>query len=98
MDDLVDGMVRMMESMDAFAEPVNLGNPREFTMLELAKTVVQMTGSKSVIKYCPLPQDDPKQRKPVIDLARKELGWEPMVQLVEGLEKTIAYFEGMMAI
>ncbi len=92
-DDLADGMVRMMESRDGFAGPVNLGNPREFTMLELVKTVVQMTGSKSAIKYCPLSQNDPKQRKPVIDLARKELGWEPTVQLEEGLKKTIAYFE-----
>ncbi len=92
-EDLVDGMIRMMESRDGFTGPVNLGNPREFTMLELATTIVQMTGSKSIIRYCPLPQDDPKQRKPVIDLARKELGWEPTVQLEEGLKKTIAYFK-----
>ena len=92
-DDLVEGMVRMMNSRDGFAGPVNLGNPGEFTMLELAEKVLALTGSKSKIVYRPLPQDDPVQRKPVIDLANKELGWEPRIALYEGLKKTIAYFE-----
>lgn len=92
-DDLVEGMVRMMNSREGFTGPVNLGNPREFTMLELAEKVLALTGSKSRIVYQPLPQDDPTQRKPVIDLAKKELDWEPKVALDEGLKKTIAYFE-----
>jgi UDP-glucuronate decarboxylase len=92
-DDLVEGMVRMMNSRDGFTGPVNLGNPGEFTMLELAEKVLALTGSKSKIVYKPLPQDDPTQRKPVIDLAKKELDWEPKVALEEGLKKTIAYFE-----
>ncbi|SEA23663.1 UDP-glucuronic acid decarboxylase family protein [Selenomonas ruminantium] len=92
-DDLVEGMVRMMNSRDGFTGPVNLGNPGEFTMLELAEKVLALTGSKSKIVYKPLPQDDPTQRKPVIDLAKKELDWEPKVALNEGLKKTIAYFE-----
>lgn len=91
-DDLVDGMVRMMESREGFLGPVNLGNPGEFTMLELADKVLKLTSSKSEIKYMPLPEDDPTQRKPVIDLAKKELGWEPKVVLEEGLKKTIPYF------
>lgn len=92
-DDLVDGMVRMMESRDNFTGPVNLGNTGEFTMLQLAKMIIAMTGSKSKIVYMPLPQDDPIQRKPVIDLAKQELGWEPVVPLEEGLIKTIDYFK-----
>lgn len=92
-DDLVEGMVRMMNSREGFTGPVNLGNPGEFTMLELAEKVLALTGSKSRIVYQPLPQDDPTQRKPVIDLAKKELDWEPKVALDEGLKKTIAYFE-----
>ena len=92
-DDLVEGMVRMMNSREGFTGPVNLGNPGEFTMLELAEKVLALTGSKSKIVYQPLPQDDPTQRKPVIDLAKKELDWEPKVALDEGLKKTIAYFE-----
>ena len=92
-DDLVDGMVRMMNSRDGFTGPVNLGNPGEFTMLELAEKVLDLTGSKSKIVYRPLPQDDPVQRKPVIDLAKKELDWEPKIALDEGLKRTIAYFE-----
>ena len=91
-DDLVEGMIRMMNSKDGFTGPVNLGNPQEFTMLELAKKVVRFTDSKSNIIHKPLPQDDPTQRKPVIDLARKELAWEPKIQLDEGLVKTIEYF------
>ncbi len=92
-DDLVDGMVRMMESRDNFTGPVNLGNTGEFTMLQLAKMIIAVTGSKSKIVYMPLPQDDPIQRKPVIDLAKQELGWEPVVPLEEGLIKTIDYFK-----
>lgn len=91
-DDLVEGMVRMMNSREGFTGPVNLGNPGEFTMLELAKKVVDMVGSKSKIVFRPLPEDDPKQRRPVIDLAREELKWEPTIKLEEGLAKTIGYF------
>ena len=92
-DDLVEGMIRMMNSRDGFTGPVNLGNPGEFTMLELAEKVIALTGSKSKIVHQPLPQDDPTQRKPVIDLAKKELDWEPTVDLEEGLKKTISFFE-----
>lgn len=96
-DDLVEGMIRMMNSRDGFTGPVNLGNPGEFTMLELANLVIRMTGSKSKLVFQPLPQDDPKQRKPVIELAKKELDWEPTIALEEGLEKTIAYFRERLA-
>lgn len=91
-DDLVEGMIRMMNSRDGFTGPVNLGNPGEFTMLELAEKVIELTGSTSKLVYRPLPKDDPTQRKPVIDLAKKELDWEPKVMLEEGLKKTIRYF------
>ena len=92
-DDLVEGMYRMMNSRDGFTGPVNLGNPGEFTIRELAEKVIELTGSRSKLVYKPLPQDDPMQRKPVIDLAKQELSWEPAVMLEEGLKKTIAYFE-----
>jgi UDP-glucuronate decarboxylase len=93
-DDLVEGMIRMMASDPSFLGPVNLGNPHEFTMLELAQTIIRLTNSKSSIIHMPLPQDDPKQRKPNINLAIKTLdGWEPKVQLDEGLIKTIKYFK-----
>lgn len=92
-DDLVDGMIRMMNSRDGFTGPVNLGNPGEFTMLQLAELIIQITGSHSKIVYLPLPQDDPTQRKPVIELAKKELDWEPTIPLEEGLKRTIAYFK-----
>lgn len=95
-DDLVEGILRMMDSQEGFTGPVNLGNPGEFTMLELAELVLELTGSRSEIVFGPLPQDDPTQRKPVIDLAKKELGWEPKVTLREGLEKTIAYFDARL--
>lgn len=95
-DDLLEGMIRMMNSRDGFTGPVNLGNPGEFTMLELADKVIKLTGSKSKIIHKPLPQDDPVQRKPVIDLAKKELDWEPAIPLEEGLKKTISYFEGAL--
>ncbi len=92
-DDLVDGLIRLMNSRDGFTGPVNLGNPGEFTMLEVAECIIEMTKSKSHIIYCPLPEDDPTQRKPVIDLAEQELGWKPGVSLETGLEHTINYFK-----
>lgn len=96
-DDLVEGTIRMMNSRDGFVGPVNIGNPNEFTMLELANKVIELTNSKSKLVYLPLPQDDPLQRKPVIDLAKKELdGWEPKVQLEEGLKTTIGYFDRLL--
>jgi UDP-glucuronate decarboxylase len=91
-NDLIEGMVRMMNSRDGFTGPVNLGNPGEFTMLELAENIIRLTDSKSKIVYMPLPQDDPTQRKPDISLAKKELDWEPTIKLEEGLIKTIDYF------
>ena len=96
MDDLVEGMIRMMNSCDGFMGPVNLGNPGEFTMLELAEKVIGLTGSKSKIVHKELPADDPTQRKPVIELAKKELAWEPTIMLDEGLKKTIEYFRGVV--
>ena len=96
-DDLVEGTHRMMQSRDGFAGPVNIGNPTEFTMLELAKEVIDLTGSKSKLTYLPLPQDDPMQRKPDISLAKKELhNWEPKLQLREGLGHTISYFDNLL--
>jgi UDP-glucuronate decarboxylase len=93
-NDLIEGMVRMMNSRDEFLGPVNIGNPNEFTMLELANLVLELTHSKSKLVFRPLPQDDPTQRQPVIDLAHEELnGWKPEVQLREGLIKTIEYFD-----
>lgn len=91
-DDLVEGMYKMMEN-DSFTGPVNLGNPGEFTMLELAEKILKMTASKSKLIYCPLPDDDPTKRRPDISLAKEKLGWEPRIKLDEGLEKTIAYFK-----
>lgn len=90
-DDLIDGMIRMMNCED-FIGPVNIGNPGEFTMLELAQKIIAMTDSKSQLVFEPLPSDDPAQRQPVIDLAKMKLGWSPTIALDEGLEKTIAYF------
>ena len=92
-DDLIEGMVRLMNSRDSFTGPVNVGNPGEFTIRELAEIVIRLTGSNSKLIYQELPEDDPKQRKPNIDLAKKELGWEPSVILEEGLRKTIDYFK-----
>ena len=92
-EDLVDGLIKMMNSEDGFTGPVNLGNPGEFTMLELANKVIELTGSKSKIVYLPLPQDDPTQRKPVIDLAKEKLNWQPTIPLEEGLKRTIDYFK-----
>jgi UDP-glucuronate decarboxylase len=93
--DLVDGMIKMMNK-DDFIGPVNLGNPGEFTMIELAKKVISLTGSKSELIYQSLPADDPRQRKPDISLAKEKLGWEPKVQLNEGLTKTIDYFRSVI--
>lgn len=95
-DDLIEGMVRLMNSRDGFTGPVNIGNPGEFTMLELAEKVIQLTGSSSKIVFKELPQDDPMQRKPVIELAKKELNWEPHIALNDGLLKTIDYFKKLL--
>lgn len=96
-DDLVEGMIRMMGSEPSFLGPVNLGNPNEFTMLELAETIIELTGSKSKIIHLDLPQDDPKQRQPDISLAKEKLGgWEPKIQLREGLITTISYFDKLL--
>jgi UDP-glucuronate decarboxylase len=95
-DDLIDGMIRMMNSRDSFTGPVNIGNPGEFTIRELAEKVIQLTNSSSKIVYQPLPSDDPMQRKPDITLAQKELGWEPKIHLEEGLIKTIEFFKSVI--
>lgn len=92
-DDLIDGMIRMMNSPEGFTGPVNIGNPREYTMLELAQKIIQLTNSSSKLIFMPLPQDDPKQRQPDINLANKKLSWQPNILLVDGLEKTIHYFK-----
>jgi UDP-glucuronate decarboxylase len=91
-DDLVDGLIRLMESDSAVTGPVNLGNPDEFTIRELAEKVVEKTGTGSSLAFRPLPADDPQQRRPDIGLARRLLGWEPTIRLDEGLDRTIAYF------
>lgn len=96
-DDLVEAMVRMMATSNDFTGPVNTGNPGEFTMLELAQKIIDLTGSKSKIIYMPLPDDDPKQRQPDITLAKEKLGWEPQIKLEEGLLKTIPYFEDVLS-
>jgi UDP-glucuronate decarboxylase len=94
---LVEGFVRTMEQTpDEFTGPVNLGNPTEFTMLELAQQVIELTESNSALVFMPLPVDDPKQRQPDITMARKELAWEPQVKLRDGLIKTISYFDGLL--
>lgn len=95
-DDLIAGMTSMMASNDSFTGPVNIGNPNEFTILQLAEVVIALTNSKSKIVQMPLPADDPAQRQPNIDLARRELNWEPKVQLQEGLIKTIDYFSSII--
>jgi UDP-glucuronate decarboxylase len=95
--DLIDALVRLMNTDDAFTGPVNTGNPGEFTMLELAEAVIRLTNSSSEMIFLPLPQDDPRQRRPDITLAKEALGWEPRVKLEEGLTKTIAYFAQTLA-
>jgi UDP-glucuronate decarboxylase len=97
MDDLLAGMVVMMNSRDGFPGPVNIGNPKEFTMLELAEEVLKQVVGRSKLVYLPLPQDDPKQRKPDISLAQSELDWHPSVGLADGLVDTIAYFKRVLA-
>ena len=96
-DDLVDGMLLLMDAPKEFSGPVNLGNPVEFTMLELAEKVLRITGSRSRLVKKPLPQDDPKQRRPDISLAGEKLGWKPSVSLDDGLEETVAYFRKVLA-
>jgi UDP-glucuronate decarboxylase len=95
-DELIDGFIRLMGSPDDFTGPVNLGNPGEFTIKELAEKVVAMVGSKSKLVYKPLPHDDPTQRQPDITLAKSKLGWEPKIKLEDGLKKTIPYFEDLI--
>src|SRR5690554_66715 len=95
-DDLVDGLMRLMDTPDDFTGPVNLGNPVEMTMLELATLVIDLTGSASPLAYRPLPQDDPRQRQPDITFARSALGWEPKVALRDGLLRTIEYFDALL--
>jgi len=96
-DDLIEGIIQLMNSHDNFIGPVNIGNPDEITMIELAKKIIKLTGSKSKIIFQPLPQDDPLQRQPDITLAKKELGWKPSIELEEGLKKTIEYFKSIIA-
>lgn len=95
-DDLIEGLIRLMASPDDFTGPVNIGNPGEFTILELAETILELTRSKSQLVRKPLPTDDPRQRRPDIELARTELGWQPTVMLREGLRHTIAYFDDFL--
>ncbi len=95
-DDLIEGMVRMMATPDSFIGPVNIGNPNEFTILELAQTVIKLTNSKSKLIFKPLPNDDPQQRRPDITLAKEKLDWSPKIELEEGLEKTINYFDNLL--
>ena len=93
---MIDAFLLLMQTSDDFTGPVNLGNPVEFTMLELAEQVKELTGSASEIRFAPLPEDDPRQRQPDITLAKGKLGWEPKVPLRQGLEKTIAYFAALL--
>jgi len=95
-DDLIEGFVRMMDTPKGFTGPVNMGNPVEFSMLELAEKIISLTNSKSKLVFMPLPADDPKQRQPDISLAKEHLSWEPKVALEDGLKETIAYFRGVL--
>jgi UDP-glucuronate decarboxylase len=95
-EDMVSGLVKLMDSPEGFTGPVNLGNPDEVSILELAKKIIELTGSSSKIVFKPLPADDPKQRQPVITLAEEKLGWTPRTPLDEGLLKTIAYFDELL--
>ncbi len=94
-DDLIEGMIRMMNGPDDFIGPVNIGNPGEFTIRQLAELTLRLSGSKSKLIELPLPKDDPTRRRPVIDLAKRHLGWEPKIPLEEGLAKTIAWFRSI---
>ena len=95
-DDMIEGFIRMMDTEAGFTGPINLGNPNEFSMLELAEKILQLVGGKSKLVFHPLPTDDPKQRQPDIALAKERLKWEPVVQLEDGLKETIAYFKGLL--
>jgi UDP-glucuronate decarboxylase len=95
-DDLIDGLIRLMKSRDDLIGPINLGNPEEFTMLDLATAVIDLTGSRSKVVHRPLPEDDPRQRRPDISKAQQMLNWGPQTSLMEGLKKTIPYFEGLL--
>jgi UDP-glucuronate decarboxylase len=94
-DDLIEGMIRLMETGPEVTGPINIGNPNEFTIRELATKVIEMTGARSELVQQPLPADDPKQRRPDISLAREVLGWEPTIELDQGLERTVEYFSRM---
>jgi UDP-glucuronate decarboxylase len=96
-DDLIDGMIRMMNTPDDFTGPINIGNPREYTIVELAEHIIALTGSRSKLTFQPLPADDPRQRQPDISLARETLASGPKVELREGLEKTIRFFRSQLA-
>jgi UDP-glucuronate decarboxylase len=96
-DDLVDGLMRLMNSPDGVTGPINLGNPGEFTMLELAQAVIELTGARSTLAFQPLPSDDPRQRQPDNSLAKATLDWSPKVELREGLTRTIAYFDALLS-
>ena len=95
-DDLIDGLIKLMDSPDDFTGPVNMGNPEEFTILTLAEKIIKLTNSKSKIVYKSLPEDDPMQRQPDILLAKEKLDWQPVVNLNEGLKKTIEYFDRIL--
>jgi len=95
-DDLITGMIKLMESHKSITGPINMGNPSEFTMIELAELVIKLTSSSSKLKFKPLPEDDPKQRQPNISLAKSKLNWSPKVSLEEGLNKTITYFKNLL--
>ena len=95
-DDLIEGFIRLMNTPDDFTGPLNLGNPKEFTILEIAQKIIELTASESKIIYKDLPSDDPRQRQPNITLAREVLGWVPLIEVEEGLLKTIQYFKRMM--
>ncbi len=95
-DDLIDGMIKMMNTPDDFTGPINIGNPNEFTILELAETIIHLTDSKSKLIFKPLPKDDPQQRRPDISLAKEKLDWTPKIELEEGLKKTIDYFDQLL--
>jgi UDP-glucuronate decarboxylase len=95
-DDLIDGLIRLMESPDSVTGPINIGNPTEFTIMQLASQIIEMTGSRSRIVNRALPQDDPRQRRPNISKAQELLGWQPQIGLQEGLKRTIAYFDKLL--
>jgi UDP-glucuronate decarboxylase len=95
-DDLITGMIKLMDSHKSITGPINIGNPSEFTMIELAELVIKLTSSRSKLKFKPLPEDDPRQRQPNISLAKSKLNWSPKVSLEEGLNKTIAYFKNLL--